>query len=321
MLEQYKALFEDNCPYTLNEKVSLEKIKQFEAMANIVLPQGYKDFLLYIGNGAKQHRQFPLSISHATDCLETCLRSDVGLEYMSLPFSLENCNKCFDERLEAIDDDVTDDEYETFVLKALQGTLTLHNDGCGYFVVLVVTGELAGKLLFIDTCHGRGAHLISDSFEEYYVKWLDNKITEQLSYMEQNNKFDCTITHVKLGGNVRDLEVITPNHFKLQFEYYCPQDFVREGGYSDLTKTNDKLLISLYMEHKSYSPLECEIINNENAMESINPITLIGDRSEHIVIGQVNRLFKYKTNENSFPLYIEALQQEILIKGAAILNI
>ncbi|RNB74223.1 SMI1/KNR4 family protein [Brevibacillus invocatus] len=53
--------------------MTLEKIEHFEATANIELPQDYRDFLLHIGDGARQDRQFPLSLSHAKDCLESSM--------------------------------------------------------------------------------------------------------------------------------------------------------------------------------------------------------------------------------------------------------
>ncbi|WP_253735824.1 SMI1/KNR4 family protein [Paenibacillus sp. FJAT-26967] len=303
----------------LNPALSEKQVNQFESQAGIILPSGYKDFLLHIGNGAAGTKPFPLSLTNANDCLESCMPGETDYNYRSLPFSLDNCNKCFDNTLDAIDDDVTDEEYERLVLKALQGTVTLYHDGCGYYKVLIVSGEHAGKIFYIDTCSGQGAYEISPSFEEHYLEWLDRKIVEQSAYLEQNDKFECSITNIKLGGNVRDLEVIHAHtDYRFQFEFFCPNDFAREGGYSELTQINDNLIISLYMKHVNYSPLAVEKIEGTKQSNSNEPVKLIGERSEHVVIGQVTRLFQFNNGEKNFPLYVEALQQEILIREAPV---
>ena len=322
MLDQYQSLYDGNCPYSLNDQLTLEKIEHFEATANIELPQDYRDFLLHIGDGARQDRQFPLSLSHAKDCLESSLQESVGFAYMSLPFTIENCNQYFGEGFDEMDDDISDEELEDLQMKALQGTLTLHNDGCGYYIVMIVTGELAGKLYYIDTCGGQGAYLVSDSFGEYYLKWLNRKITERLAFLEQHDRFECVITHVKLGGNVRDLHVSkVQDDFSFQFEFYCPWDFMREGGYSEYTKVDDHLVVSLSMEHKSYCPLVLEKLEGPSAHKTLRPLTLVGERSEHVMIGRVNRLFVHDSGETCFPLFVEELGQEILVKGLGELEI
>ncbi|GED59990.1 SMI1/KNR4 family protein [Brevibacillus formosus] len=317
MLDQYHSLYDGNCPYVLNERLTLEQIEQFEASAHIVLPQDYKDFLLHIGNGGKHAKQFPLSLSHAKESLEESLRQTVGLEYMSLPFSLEKCNSCFDDDFDDSEDDTEDDTiideaYDHMIIEALHGTITLHNDGCGYFIVMIVSGELSGKLYYIDTASGQGTRFVSDSFAEYYLKWLNQQVARRSAYLEHNDKFDCVITDVKLGGNVRDLHVRKLNNdFLFQFEYFCPGDFIHAGGYSEHTKVNDHIVVSLYMEHLSYSVLVVTQVDKRTEPS----VTHVGERSLHEVIGRVNRLFTHDIGGNCFPLYVEGLDQEILIKG------
>lgn len=316
MLEQYRRLYDGNCPYVLNPPLTAEHIAHFEAAAHIELPQDYRDFLLHIGDGGKQKRQFPLPLSRARDCLEEDNHHVDGIDIMSLPFSVESCNLYYGEEFDDIDDDISDEALEKLKREALQGTLTVHNDGCGYYMVLIVSGALAGQLYDIDTCHGQGARKVSDSFGEYYIEWLQQKITERLAFLEQNDKFECIITKVKLGGNVRDLHVRKrDNGFAFSFEFFCPGDFIREGGYSEYTQVGDQLVVSLSMEHKSYLPLEIEKVDETSATGSLPPLTLLGERSLHAVIGQVNRLFVHDTGVPCFPLYVEGLEQEVLVKG------
>ncbi|MVP02057.1 SMI1/KNR4 family protein [Paenibacillus lutrae] len=70
MLEKYRELFQGDCPYVLNPTLSKKQVDQFESQAGIVLPPGYRDFLLHIGNGAAGTRPFPLSLSHVNNCLD-----------------------------------------------------------------------------------------------------------------------------------------------------------------------------------------------------------------------------------------------------------
>ncbi len=332
LLDEYSSLHQGQCPYVLNEKLTKNQVEKFESEAGIPLPQDYRDFLIHVGDGTAEKRQFPLSLSHAKDCLESCLQEETGLEYIGRPFNAENCNKAFDEAYEELDDDMDDDaveeHYSHLYREALQSTITLYHDGCGYYIVMIVSGELAGQLYYIDTCHGQGIRKVSDSFTDYYVSWLERRILERKASLERNDKFDCVITTVKLGGNVRDLTVTKPGSpydYEFQFEYFCPGDFAREGGSTDLTRVHDRLVVSLYMKNESFSPLEYKKLDGSPTLTPLHPdpssgrnLQLIGDRSEHIVIGQVRRLLKYDTGELVFPLFVEGLEQEILIQGLEI---
>lgn len=333
LLDEYKGLYQGECPYVLHERLSESQVEQFEAAAGTPLPQDYRDFLIHIGDGAAKKRQFPLSLSHAKACLEYCLQEETEPDYISRPFSADSCNRAFHEDYEDgdsdMDEDAADEHYNRLYSEALQGTITLHHDGCGYYIVMIVTGELAGQLYYIDTCHGQGIRKVSDSFAEYYLKWLERRILERRAELERNDPFDCVITKVKLGGNVRDLTVKKAEPpFEFQFEYFCPGDFALEGGHTELTQVHDRLVVSLYMEDRSFSPVAYKKLEEsaspvspaspappETGNSSGPPMNLIGDRSEHIVIGQVRRLFKYDTGELAFPLYVERLEQEILIRG------
>ncbi|MNN54049.1 hypothetical protein D3C81_1688400 [compost metagenome] len=68
------------------------------------------------------------------------------------------------------------------------------------------------------------------------------------------------------------------------------------------------------MKHVSFSPLEYKIIEDGTPGSPLGQIELVGDRSEHIVVGRVNRLFEHDPEHSGFPIYVEELQQEILIQ-------
>lgn len=324
LLEKYNSLYNGASPYRLNNTLSEKEIQQFEKKSQIVLPQGYRDFLLHIGNGGKAHRQFPLPLSESADPLKNVFKAEeLDWSYMSKPFIEEQCNYYYleDEEHNSLPDDLEEEAYDRLALLALHGTLAIYNDGCGYYDLLIVSGELAGKVISIDTCHGQGFRVLSPSFEHYFVNWMNDRINNRQAQLEHKDVFTCTIAGVKLGGSVRQLSVIKKaNQFPFQFELFAPGDFAREGENSTLTQINDHITISLYMEERNYQPLEWIKLNaesDETPLEASSDahLALTGDRSEHVIIGEVRRLFRYHNHEDNFPLFVHGLDQEILIKG------
>ncbi|WP_289138463.1 hypothetical protein [uncultured Brevibacillus sp.] len=51
---------------------------------------------------------------------------------MSLPFSVESCNRYYGEEFDKIDDDISDEELDKIRFWASQGILTVHDDGYGF---------------------------------------------------------------------------------------------------------------------------------------------------------------------------------------------
>ncbi|MBP1905144.1 hypothetical protein J2Z32_001772 [Paenibacillus turicensis] len=321
-LEEFSALHDGKSPYTLNKPITTGQVEQFERKTKVDLPVDYRDFLIYIGNGGTHHRPFPVALSHASDALRSCLQSEpVDETYIGLPFDPHKCRLCFDEGLDAIDDEIEDYEHDKMVVEAFHGTITLYNDGCGYYDLLVVAGEQKGKVYALDTCAGQGIREIADSFEAYFMNFINFQIEERRAHNEHNDKFESDIKEVIPGGNVRDLIVTTKKNKKtFQFEYFAPQEFLREGETSKLNQVNDVITISLFMEDKSYSsviitPLLANSLTS--ALEEANTSSdflLVGERSEHIIIGRVNRRLEYgRLQSRTLPVFIESLQQEILI--------
>ncbi|MHA7964791.1 SMI1/KNR4 family protein [Paenibacillus sp. CAU 1782] len=317
-MEKYSSLYNGASPYSPNPALSEDEVRQFEKKSHIILPPGFRDFLLHIGNGGKEHRKFPLPLSEAADPLKNVFKSEeLDWTYMSKPFIEEQCNYYYleNEAQDNLPDDLEEEEYDRLALLALQGTLAIYNDGCGYYDLLIVSGELAGKVISIDTCHGQGFRVKSPSFEHYFVNWMKHRINERQAQLEHEDIFACKIAGVKLGGSVRDLAVVKKeNGFSFQFELFAPGAFAREGEHSTFTLVDDEITVSLYMEHRNYKPLEWDREKPPHEARGAQ-LTLVGDRSEHVVFGEVKRLFRYHNHQDNFPLFVHGLDQEILIKG------
>lgn len=134
LLEEFSDLHDGKSPYTLNEPIRNEQVEQLELKTKVDLPADYRDFLIHIGNGGTHHRPFPVALSHVSDALRSCLQSEaVDETYIGLPFEPYKCKLCFDDILDEIDDDMEDYEYDEMLIEAFHGTITLYNDGCGYY--------------------------------------------------------------------------------------------------------------------------------------------------------------------------------------------
>ena len=64
--------------------------------------------------------------------------------------------------------------------------------------------EHKGKVCAIDTCHGQGIREIADSFEVYFMKFINSQIEERRAHNEHNDEFEYSVKEVIPGGNVRN---------------------------------------------------------------------------------------------------------------------
>jgi hypothetical protein len=146
--------------YLLNPPVSEELVGEFEAREAVRLPSGYREFLLQAGNGgagpyygllklddwrAASQDEAPGSL--ARSC---ALRPEISAG----------------QRGDTSSGDLSGDN--------LDGTLTIVDQGCTFYVLLIVTGEYRGRVVYVDL---QGSHLpyfVHDpDFLSWYERWLD----------------------------------------------------------------------------------------------------------------------------------------------------
>jgi hypothetical protein len=129
-LDQVRSYVEKH--FSLNAPLGESEVAAFEAANRIVLPDEYRSFLLYLGNGGSDRSIFKLPL----------FRMGRAGEYQKLmsrldqPFPLEAGFYAEDDR-----DPV--DHY-------LQGLLPFHHEGCGIHFALVITGSERGNVWVID---------------------------------------------------------------------------------------------------------------------------------------------------------------------------
>ena len=137
-----------------------EEIMSFESRHNVKLPQAYRMFLKYIGNGCKRM----LDGCRLND-LECCPQQE-----LSKPFLLEKFWLWEDDER---DGDVIEADMQN---KVYRGNIELINLGCGNSYNLIITGNHQGEVWnFTDV--GVQPCCEPQDFLWWFELWLDNQDT------------------------------------------------------------------------------------------------------------------------------------------------
>ena len=167
-LDSNESIFGSNTHhYQLNPTLSQNEIEHFEQQHNIVLPKDYKDFLLTIGNGGAGPNYGLFKLNEFFTGRHYGSDINIPDTFLSTPFPFSQKRPYF----------YTDESDETLV-KELFGSITLSHEGCGYYNMLIVTGDAAGTVWIDACCSDGGMHLIFDNFTDWYLNWLERSIAE-----------------------------------------------------------------------------------------------------------------------------------------------
>ncbi|MFT3786922.1 MAG: SMI1/KNR4 family protein [Tepidisphaeraceae bacterium] len=139
-------------------------IRSFEAKCGCVLPEGYRAFLRYVGNGGAGPASYGLVPLGATpdDMSPAESRTWVELQRVSRPFPFtkpwvwEDGNSSDEGTREQVED----------------GTLHLGTDGCGQYWLLVVCGPERGNVWMLADV-GITHTMPKRDFLQWYEDWLD----------------------------------------------------------------------------------------------------------------------------------------------------
>jgi hypothetical protein len=183
----------DKHKYHLAPTLSNEEVSHLEAQYKMTLPEGYRRFLLEVGDGGAGPYYGLHSLSEAIKYSGTTREPDI----LSRPFPLEKALDLFEKCGEAGSwDDYfarieTDEKYYDKVRRCVsrfnkphytQGTLYLCDYGDGIAFRLVVTGPQVGNIWIDDRVGGfgglfplspEGKASPPTSFLKWYENWLD----------------------------------------------------------------------------------------------------------------------------------------------------
>ncbi|MFI5148246.1 MAG: SMI1/KNR4 family protein [Bacteroidia bacterium] len=167
--------------YVLNPPCTEKQVSDFELKNKIKLPEGYRDFLLVIGNGGS-------GPYYGLEPLENGLFAD--LDYKS-PDRLNDLSKefPFTDKWNMNFRGLGEAEYskkkkeEYYKAEFSNGLLRICNYGCGVSINLVVNGSEYGNIWTDDRCNDQGIYpdtLFGNvqrlDFLTWYELWLDESL-------------------------------------------------------------------------------------------------------------------------------------------------
>lgn len=147
--------------YELNPPIEEQVLLDFEAEHGVRLPEEYRTFLLYAGNGGAGPYYGIAPFEKSSDLCGSVSDGN-GEEDLSLP-----CPLYF--RMKRSDD--WENEFEG--VPPYQGTLYLGSQGCSYSMLLIVTGEFRGRIVYIDEDGQTPFVTYEPDFLTWYERWLD----------------------------------------------------------------------------------------------------------------------------------------------------
>jgi hypothetical protein len=165
--QKYKQNFgvERHC-FEMNLPIPASDLEEFESHHKVVLPPGYREFLLEIGNGGAGPYWGLLSLEfwHRIAC---DLPEQLPADYLarSCPLRpgifaedwLQELGCSWEERY--------------------QGSIALCHQGDGYYGILVVSGDYRGRIFYIDMDGGSPYCLRDTDFLSWYDRWLDESLS------------------------------------------------------------------------------------------------------------------------------------------------
>jgi hypothetical protein len=149
---------QDRRDFRLNPPLTAQAISEFETRHDIQLPDGYRRFLITLGNGGagpyhgilpleKWDRVLPGDLPGALS-RPSPLRPGVN----GIP--LEDALGCRAEEL-------------------FQGAITLDEQGDSYYGLLIVTGPYRGSIVYVDADACCPINFAASDFLAWYETWLD----------------------------------------------------------------------------------------------------------------------------------------------------
>jgi len=199
-----KVFGADSHKYFLGERANNDEILKFEKEYNLKLPEEYKIFLLHIGNGGISYADsaagpgygiYPLG-KNANELVyentELYLKQDCKTHPKMTDEFWSDLNKNIEEN-----DDISTEDFDLELGKIFSGLLPIGTQGCTYYHALVLNGEFKGRIVNVDSDRQKPYFAFESNFLDWYERWLDEIIPENVMINEPD-LFTYT-----LGGSVK----------------------------------------------------------------------------------------------------------------------
>lgn len=160
--------------YKINERLSSVELRRFEQTHGIVLPEAYAAFLTEIGNGGAgpYYGIHPLGTKQSIELDR--IGQPATLRPKASPDITGGGGGTHGPDPEP--DMMSDEEYDEWVARLVQGLLNIGEQGCSYETMLVITGENRGKVVYLDLDSHGSFFTYEANFLDWYERWLDETI-------------------------------------------------------------------------------------------------------------------------------------------------
>ena len=233
--------------YKLHPCKTEKEIQSFEKKHGISLPADYRSFLLHIGNGGAGPSYGMFKLEDYFDNFYDEANYTVHDNFLSDNFKF-SVDTPYSEPQYENDDDSADYYNDT------AGAMVICHHGCGILNILIVSGEEKGKIWVDDRCNGNGLNRVSDSFYEWYSKWLDYSIasleTRNKLMLNLNKSADIfKITNITGLGRARGFSVSCCRLKEIKkIYYYEDSEFLKDGRKTALFKVNQEIKAALIIQ-------------------------------------------------------------------------
>ena len=158
----------ENFQYLPLEESNLEA---FEKKHQVILPTGFRNYLLQIGNGGlgPDYGIYPMP-------------STQNLEGINQPWVDPNAYNAMGE------DDFGTSLGQTLIKASRKGILYISDRGGGFSTFLVITGPNSGEVWYDKTVTDEGFALAAEDFLLWYEDWVDRSIEDAKKEMKERNQ-------------------------------------------------------------------------------------------------------------------------------------
>ena len=174
----FKIFGAESHKYIFNDKISEEELFLFEENHKIKLPEDYRKFLTYFGNGGCGPNSGIFKLENGIYDIPLNKKQS---EIITLKNKFRFKTFWNLEEISKDNYDVWEDEYDK--IKYADGMLRIGHLGCGMYSNLIVTGNQKGTI-WIDSRTNEGGiypvnyynKTLKNDFFSWYLNWLENSI-------------------------------------------------------------------------------------------------------------------------------------------------
>lgn len=163
-----------------------DKVEAFENQHKIVLPKGYRDFLLHIGNGGLGPGAgiLPLDLQKTYSNLHNSRIDPVAFNKL---FRFDGKGETLEVFTDRMDQVFMNEKSDAALLykSADNGQLCIGDAGGGTYFSLIVQGENQGEVWINALVSDGGFVKQASSFDEWYTTWLNQKIQSEQKKNDQ----------------------------------------------------------------------------------------------------------------------------------------